>query len=213
MEVRGPTSPWRRPGRRRLDRMDRATSLRYFYRRYEDALGSQLAEDTAASWPTHLLLAKALPAEDLCGGCASTGPSGVALPHHRCARLRGRALAPCSTTSWCASMSVKADGAATPASSPTCRPPARPGPRRSTTTATVRASTPPSRGLRRLGRRTSPLLDAAGSPVAGEPRRELAAIAPLPGLAGRAGQGVGALPGCRSPRPASSLRRLGSVIR
>jgi HAD superfamily hydrolase (TIGR01490 family) len=195
-----------------MDRKDRGDFLRHFYRRYEDAPARQLAEDSR-ELANDLLLAKAFPA-------AIRRVREHRALGHRTLLITGaldfvvEPLAPLFDDIVCASMSVKADGSYS--GELTDVPP----------TGETRAQAlydycdangfDPRESVAYADSSSDlPLLDAAGFPVCVNPETKLAAIARSRGwLVEHWDKASGALPRLPvAPKRASSLRRLGSVIR
>jgi fatty acyl-CoA reductase len=195
-----------------MDRKDRGDFLRHFYRRYEDAPVAQLAEDSR-ELANDLLLAKAFPA-------AIRRVREHRALGHRTLLITGaldfviEPIAPLFDDIVCASLSVKADGSYT--GELTDVPPTGESRAQALYDYCDANGFDPKECVAYADSSSDlPLLDAAGFPVAVNPETKLAAIARSRGWLvehwDKAGGSTPRLP--IAPKRATSLRRLGSVIR
>jgi HAD superfamily hydrolase (TIGR01490 family) len=195
-----------------MDRKDRGDFLRHFYRRYEDAPLAQLAEDSQ-ELSNDLLLAKAFPA-------AIRRVREHRALGHRTLLITGaldfviEPLRPLFDDIVCASLSVKPDG--TYSGELTDVPPTGESRAQALYDYCDANGFEPRECVAYADSSSDlPLLDAAGYPVAVNPETKLAAIARSRGwLVEQWDKASGGLPRLPiAPKRATSLRRLGSVIK
>jgi alcohol-forming fatty acyl-CoA reductase len=195
-----------------MDRKDRGDFLRHFYRRYEDAPVAQLAEDSI-ELSNDLLLAKAFPA-------AIRRVREHRALGHRTLLITGaldfviEPIRPLFDDIVCASMSVKPDGSYS--GELTDVPPTGESRAQALYDYCDANGFDPRECVAYADSSSDlPLLDAAGFPVAVNPETKLAAIARSRGWLvehwEKAGGSVPRLP--IAPKRATSLRRLGSIVR